>query len=157
MFQLKLRNQPSAMRKSLWTVTCALNILPLTAILHNRIFFRSMCILNEFGSDYTRAVIMNWLTHDPSLPVAMALVIGLYFVGRKFAAVQVPALVFFFAFLPLSVWIWDIPFTNRVICQSFHDGRSVITSKVLYIFGPASWLAVVLFTRLKISSRRTAG
>src|ERR1700682_4182803 len=115
-----------------------------------------MCILNEFGSDYTPAVIMNWLTHDPSLPVALALVIGLYFVGKKFAAVQVPALVFFFAFLPLSVWIWDIPFTNRIISQSCHDGRAVITSKSLYVFGAASWLAVTLFTRLKVSTYRAA-
>ncbi len=27
------------------------------------------------------------------------------------------------ATLPVSVWLWDIPFSGRVICHAFHDGR----------------------------------
>lgn len=140
------------MRVRRWVAVCALNIIPLTAILHHLAFFRPTCILNNFGHDYTPAVILNWLSHDPSLPIAVALVIILYFIGRRFEAMRVPALVFFFAFLPLSVWIWDIPFTNRVICYSFHDGRGWLRSKHLYIFGTAVWLIVTLMTRLKVST-----
>ena len=65
---------------------------------------------------------------------------------RKFRILVAPA---FVSFIPLSFWVWDIPFTKRVICHNFHGGRFVvfgdisITRRYFYIFGFVVYLLFV--------------
>jgi len=51
--------------------------------------------------------------------------------------------------IPVTVWIWDIPFTDRVICYGWHNGRLKIGdfpsgSKQIYL------LSGVLFVGLLV-------
>jgi hypothetical protein len=105
-----------------------------------------MCIMNKIGPDYTVETIKRWLSIDPSLPLAVAFALVALVAGMRWTWVRsivAPAIV---ASIPLVVWIWDIPFTGRIICDSFHDGRLRIgstrittpwvycLSAVLYVF-----------------------
>jgi hypothetical protein len=107
---------------------------PLTAILHHAIFFRPTCILNNFGPDYTLAVIAGWLSSDPSPYLAAIGGLAVFAVTLYFPAARLAVLAFLIATIPLTIWIWDIPFTGRIVCQLGHDGRTMINSKDLYIF-----------------------
>ena len=133
-----------------WKIICALCIFPLTAILHHAIFYRHTCILDRFGADYTPSVIYSWLSRDPSLPWSIIIMISSYYIGNhcnKFRILVYPA---FVAFLPLSFWVWDIPFTGRYICNHFHYGRLVIfdtipiTRRYFYALGFVVWLLFVV-------------
>lgn len=108
-----------------WAVTCALNIFLLTAVFHDRIFWAHNCMLIPFGPDYTPAVIRKWLMRDPSLPWALIGSFGIYLLGKKYLWVRVVMAPVFISFLPVTLWIWDIPFTNRIICTKLHDARSI--------------------------------
>jgi hypothetical protein len=33
----------------------------------------------------------------------------------------------------LSIWIWDIPWTGRIICEGMHDGRAALRTRHLYL------------------------
>jgi hypothetical protein len=106
-----------------WGVMAALLVFPITAVLHHLVFFRGMCMLNRIGEDYTIPVIALWLSRDPSLPIACAIALAIFFAGRRFDVLRRLAAPVLFATIPLTIWIWDIPFTGRIICHSFHDGR----------------------------------
>lgn len=107
-----------------WTLTCILLVLPLGAIAHHAVFYHGQCMLNPFkGSDYSDpSTLWAWISRDPSLPWAIVLAFSTYFVGRSCSMVKLLAACFLVAFLPLSLWIWDIPFTGRYI-EQFHDSR----------------------------------
>jgi hypothetical protein len=98
-----------------------------------------MCILNEIGDDYYWDVICSWLRRDPSPYVAVLIAGAAYFGGLRIASIRVATIAFLVAALPLSIWIWDVPFTGRVICRSFHDGQSAIRTLHLYAFCLGAW------------------
>ncbi len=121
-----------------WMVSCLLSVFPFTAVLHHSVFCRPTCILNNFGDEYTLPVVGNWLTHDPSLFLAIGLSILIYHVGKRFVWVRRMANPIPLAFLPLTVWIWDIPFSGRWLCRHFHDGLFCIFPghplRTLYVY-----------------------
>ncbi|HLX61630.1 MAG TPA: hypothetical protein VKX17_10145 [Planctomycetota bacterium] len=112
---------------SWWVVTCALLVIPFAAMLHHIVFYTGRCMLNDFGvTEYTPVALWRWLSRDPSLPWAIVAANVVYFGGQKFSWIKFAAPRFFLAFLPLSIWIWDIPFTQRYICRHFHDNHLLV-------------------------------
>jgi len=63
---------------------------------------------------------------DLSLPIASILVLIIYYIGRKYNFIQKLIYPVPFSFLIYSLYVWDIPFTQRIICREFHDGRCVL-------------------------------
>ncbi len=140
------------MQKSLRRSSFVLLItIPLTAIFHHLIFYPPTCILNLFGPDYYFDVVRLWLQNDPSFPIAFVLALIAWLIARRFVQIRSWSVAFILAFLPLSVWIWDIPFTGRLICHALHDGKSFIHTRHLYMIGAAAWLSLVFFFRRKVS------
>jgi hypothetical protein len=134
-----------------WRTVCALSVIPLTAIAHHAVFYRPRCMLNDFGPEYTPKVVADWLSRDPSLPWAILCAIAIYAAGVRWQPVRFAAAPLFLAFLPLSLWIWDIPFSGRWICHHGHDKRPlpgldiVIRTRYLYLLGGAVY-AIALAT-----------
>jgi hypothetical protein len=96
-------------------------VLPLTAVFHSALFYPHQCMLNPFGKESLSAW-YAWFSTDPSLICAIA--------AAALTWAWVPkciGIAFLIAFLPLTLWIWDIPGSGRVICQHFHDGRLVVS------------------------------
>lgn len=126
-----------------WRLVCVLALLPIAAIAHHAVFFRATCMLNPFGPGYDLATIQFWLSSDPSLLVASVAALALYFVGRRSEPLRWLALCFVIAFMPLALWIWDIPGTGRMICMHLHDSRVLLgedlplKSRHLYLLGMA--------------------
>jgi hypothetical protein len=137
-----------------WQVACLALIVPLTAIIHQAVFFPQMCMLNEIGPDYTPEVIASWLSIDPSLPLAAVLAVLFYLLSSRFRSLRAFLIPFLIGFAPLSVWIWDIPFTERAICEAMHErqivfpGGGYLRSLHLYILG------AIIFGALSIRSWR---
>ena len=127
-----------------FALVAALSAFPATALLHHLIFFRSQCMLNPFGPEYTPDVIRAWLVADPSPGWAAAAALTLFRMGRERRTVRAATTWFVIAFLPVTVWLWDLPFTGRVICTRFHDGLSPLRTFHLYALGVAVWLALAL-------------
>jgi hypothetical protein len=126
----------------------ALVVVPVTAILHHAVFFFSQCMLNPVGGDdYSVATVTRWLTIDPSLPIACVVAAAVYALGRRFAWVRSVVIAFVIGFAPLSLWVWDIPFTERVICRSWHDNRIVVHARHLYMFGALVTPALLVWMR----------
>jgi hypothetical protein len=148
-----------------WKTLCVLTTIPFTAILHHVVFFRSQCMLNPFfAPDYTLASVSIWLSKDPSLPWAAVLVMIIYYFGKKYSLLRIFVAPVFVSFLPLSVWIWDIPFTGRFICHHFHDkkvllmGTIPLKSWLFYLLGGILYIAFVtnLLHRRKNKIKKTA-
>ena len=138
----------------------ALLVLPITAVLHHLVFFRGMCMLNKIGPDYTLATIKRWLSIDPSLPIAIALALVVLVAGLQWKWIRTLAAPGLVATLPLTLWVWDIPFTGRIICDSFHDGRlrigsTVVTTGWMYIASTIAYLLMMLY-RVRKSSEISA-
>jgi hypothetical protein len=133
--------EPSLLARR-WGVIAALSFIPWTALLHHALFFRPTCMLRYFGSEYSPSVVLTWLARDPSPYVAALLAAGLYVAGKRVAALRPWTLAFLIAFAPLSLWIWDIPFSGRAICKHMHDGKSGIRTRYLYVMGAVLWLFI---------------
>ena len=127
-----------------WVAQAAALFIPFTAILHHAVFFPRNCILNKFGRDYDFASVSLLLQRNPAFPWAIVAVLTTYRLGlhaRWGRFVRLAALPFWIGFLPLSVWVWDIPFLSQPICRHWHDGRLVLPiigpmrSLYLYMFG----------------------
>jgi hypothetical protein len=116
-----------------WLLTSVLAFFPITAILHNAVFFKPTCMLNSLGNEYTPDVMKLWLTRDPSPYLGAALTVALYFAGEYLPRIQLPTLAFLLATIPLTLWVWDIPFTKRKLCRVLHDGRSPLRSRHVYL------------------------
>ena len=147
-------------RSIAWPIVCSLNFFPIAAFLHNAVFFYPSCMLVQFGPDYDFQTIGRWLAQDPSAPWALAISLALYGLGLSQPLVRKAAAPIWLAFLPLSIWIWDIPFTGRIIRRSFHDGRLIvgetrIMSRFFYMFGAAAYLALLSAEAVR-SMRRTS-
>jgi hypothetical protein len=110
------------------------SFFPLTAIFHHAVFYRPTCILNNFGPEYTLAVVTAWLSSDPSPYVALIGGLAVFALALYYPALRLAVLAFLIATIPLTIWIWDIPFTERIVCRLGHDGRTMINSQDLYIF-----------------------
>lgn len=142
-----------------WIAICLLAVIPLTAILHHLIFYFPTCMLNPVeGSDYTPSILYKWLSRDPSLPWAIVCMVIVYHIGNFLHWMRYLVAPAFLSFLPLSIWIWDIPFTGRFICHHFHDGRLMfmsgypVKSKYFYLIGIVlycSFLTVYLVGMVK--------
>ena len=146
-----VRHVPVESNKRLtWPVACTLSVIPLTAFLHHAVFYPHTCILDPFGPDYVPSVMYKWLSRDPSLPWSIIIMASAYAVGNRHDRFRLFILPVFISFLPLSLWVWDIPFTNRTICSHFHSGRLVIFDEILitrryfYLFGFVVWLSFVI-------------
>jgi hypothetical protein len=125
-----------------WIATSALLTLPLAAIAHHAVFFSPTCMLQPFdASDYWElSSLASWLSQDPSLPWAIVMALSIYHVGKPHPAIKLLATSFFVSFLPLAIWIWDIPFTGRVVCEHAHDGKlellgTTVRSGSFYLLG----------------------
>lgn len=124
-----------------WLILSALLVIPFTAVIHHAIFYRANCMLNPFGgADYFPSAIYAWLSRDPSLPWAIVAAISAYFLGKRYRTIKLLAAPIFISFLPVSLWIWDIPFTGRFICDQFHDDKLLILgnpmkTRYLYLLG----------------------
>ncbi|MFP8878630.1 MAG: hypothetical protein VCE43_03755 [Myxococcota bacterium] len=150
--------RPSALDRH-WGAVCFLAVFPLTAILHNSVFFPATCILNAFGQwgdDYTSLQLLRmWLLRDPALWIGFLLAHVAYHAGIRRPVWRLLLAAFLVAFLPLTVWIWDIPFTDRVICYSMHDGRLrfgafTLSSKHVYFACSALYGVLLLAMRGRI-------
>ena len=118
-------------------------------------------MLKYFGADYyVPSVLFGWLTKDPSFGGAVFLAIVIFFVGKRFPSTKILVAPIFVSFLPLSVWIWDVPFTNRFICENFHDDKLVfpgdvpIKSRYFYLLGFALYFGFVVYLTEMRSVRR---
>jgi len=117
-------------------------LFPFTAVLHHAFFYHPTCMLNNFGADYTLRVVANWLHSDASPYLGLLGAISTF----ALPIFEIAALAFAIVTIPLSLWIWDIPFTGRLICRLGHDGRLTLNTFDLYIlaaisFGPIMyWL-----------------
>lgn len=144
-----------------WKISCILLIVPLTAILHHVVFYTATCMINNFGPEYTPAVVWNWLSRDPSLPWAIVASGIAYYMGTRLKWVRVVVAPVFVAFLPLSFWLWDIPFAGRPICKYYHDGKAILygnsplRSLHFYILGACIYALIMmrLLIGLKATSR----
>lgn len=129
----------SAKTYSWWITICALAVIPYAAILHWGIFHAPTCMLNNFGHRYTLENIAAWLYRDPSLPWAIFWSILTFHLGLRYSLVRALVAPGFVAFAAFSLWIWDIPLTDHLICRIFHDGRFEIAAGVslrtLHILG----------------------
>ena len=110
-----------------WALVCVLSVFPLAAILHYTITFHTTCMLNPFyhwGNDYSNPTLLRyWLTRDPALWAGMLLAHIGYHRGLRWPVLRFHVGIFLVATLPFTIWVWDIPFTNRVLCRTLHDDR----------------------------------
>jgi hypothetical protein len=134
-----------------WRLVCAAAVLPLSAILHHVVFFPKTCMLNPFwkGGD---GAWLRLLGHDPALPVAFFLALLLFGLGRALPAVRSHVALFGVAFAPLALWLWDLPFSERVIHAHLHDLRVVVhgvalQSRHFYALGVVLYVGLLLARR----------
>ena len=108
-----------------WAVTCALSVIPVTAMLHHGVCYYHQCMFGPFstGDEFTWPVVWNWLRHDPSLPWAVIAALIAHTMGRRFAAVKIVVAPLFLSFLLVSLWVWDIFFLHWPMARHFHNER----------------------------------
>jgi hypothetical protein len=141
-----------------WIVLSVSLVVPFAAILHNTVFDKHSCMLGALGKDYTPSVVSTWLRRDPSLPWAIAAAMAVYLCGTHYPSTRLFAASIFVSFLPLSVWIWDIPFTKRAICEYFHDDKFMILdafplkSRHFYALGVILYASFTIALYLKAAS-----
>ena len=112
-----------------WRTICLLSILPVAAAFHNVVLpaSRSTCMLNPLHvPDWSLDMMYLWLSNDPSLLLAMVTMAVVYKVGLHMGLMRALVAPGFVASLMYSLWIWDIPFTGRVICYTVHDNRVML-------------------------------
>jgi hypothetical protein len=137
-----------------WAIIAGLSVFPLTAILHHVVFFRPTCILNPFkATDYTLYYIGVWLANDPSFLLAGVAAVLVYVVGTTRPLVRTAAIAFLIAFIPATLWLWDIPGTGRWVCYNFHDGRTGIHTRHLYALGAVFWGFLMALQRERAHTR----
>jgi hypothetical protein len=140
-----------------WRAWCVAVIFPIIAVLHHALFYRSSCMINPFGPDYTAPAMRAWLLRDPSVPWGMLAGIVLYLFGLAphgaFVQLVVPSLVIGFA--PLTVWIWDIPGSGRWICRRCHDDlihvRPIgpLRTKHIYVLSAAMFVVTLVISLVR--------
>lgn len=153
-----LSHAPPQLNRDWWAALCIACIIPIAAVLHHRIFWLSQCMLNPFGDDYTPSVIHAWLLGDPSLPWAIILAGVCWVLGTIYAPLKMMVAPVFSSTLPLSVWLWDIPFSGRFICRHFHDGGLALATGVplstRHFYGLAGLLYLAFVGAILVKERR---
>jgi len=146
-----------------WLAQSAALFIPYFAILHHAVFFPRNCILKAFGDDYDLRTLRLLLQANPAIPWALLAVWLTYRLGQHARVgrfVQLAAMPFFIGFIPLVLWVWDIPFAGRPICRNFHDGRLVLpvlgTMHGIYLYGLGVALGALL-TALRAALRPGRG
>jgi hypothetical protein len=85
------------------------------------------------------------------------------YVGRVCVLVRVAVAPIFVSYLPLSIWIWDIPFSGRFICSSFHDDRVILypgyplRTKYFYLLGSliyCMFVVLLLYKHQKLGEKK---
>lgn len=114
-------------------------------------------MLNKIGNDYTLPTIRRWLSIDPSLPLAIAIALVVMLIGLRWKWIRTLAAPAVIASIPLTLWVWDIPFTGRIICDSFHDGRlrigsTVVTTGWMYGASAIAYLLLMLYRERRLSA-----
>ncbi len=138
-----------------WLVVAFLTAIPITAALHHAVFYRPTCILRPFGPDYHAEVVLRWIRNDPSPALAVLAAAAVWAAGLRVPRLRVWAAAFLLAFAPLSIWIWDVPFTGRIVHRLFHDGKVPLHTRHLYLAGVAVWYpAVILLRRMRRTGSR---
>jgi 4-amino-4-deoxy-L-arabinose transferase-like glycosyltransferase len=79
---------------------------------------------------YTSKGVSVWLTRDPSLYLAVILSMLTYRIGIRIPEIRMLVAAFVVSFLPLTIWIWDIPFTDSMVCLTFHDANVFLAEGV---------------------------
>lgn len=135
-----------------WVAQCAALFIPFTALLHHALFYPHNCILNKFGEEYDLHSVQRLLLRNPAFPWAVVAVLLCYRMGlhaRLGRYVQLWAVPFFIGFLPLSVWVWDIPFFGKPVCRHWHDGRLILPGigpmRGLYLYAFGVVVTALLF------------
>jgi hypothetical protein len=129
-----------------WVAICMVLVIPLTAIFHHAIFYRPTCMLNPIkGADYSLEVVAHWLLRDPSIYAAAFVAAVTYEVGLYRRALRIFVAPFIVSFAPLSIWIWDIPFTGRAVCSNFHDQQIFLAEGVPLLSRHFYLLGFVIF------------
>ena len=105
-----------------WHAACILLAIPLTAMLHH-LLQGHRCMLETYGTDYNFAALKQLFLRDPSLPWAIVAMVVAYHLGKAWPLLRQAAAPAFAALLPLTIWLWDIPFSGRFVCHHLHDGR----------------------------------
>jgi hypothetical protein len=147
-----------------WWRTCVItSTIPVAAVLHHGVFWRPTCMLNPFQvSEWIGPGVGIWLLRDPSLPWAIVFAFSLDRIATFAPLVKLLAAPLFAAFLPLSIYVWDIPFTHRIVCATLHDGRfrihgHLIQGRFLYLLGGLVYLIVLLRLRRRTTPPLEAG
>jgi len=143
-----------------WLISCVVLMIPVAAIAHHAIFYHSVCMIKPFDEmGYTYNGVSLWLRRDPSLYMAGLLSMLTYSVGLRIPSIRILVVVFIVSFIPLTVWIWDIPFSSRWICRTAHDGRMMLAegvplkSRHFYLLG----MSLFGVSMLVLSRRRRLG
>lgn len=137
-----------------WALTALALFPPTTAILHHRVFYPPTCILNPFGSpDYTWSAIVTWVKADPSPTLALLIALTVFVVGGYVRSLRRPVLALAIAFMPLAIWIWDIPGSGRFICHHFHDGRAGLHTRHFFLLGLVLWPCTIVWLKRRITVR----
>jgi hypothetical protein len=116
-------------------------------------------MLRPFGADYSSVEALSaWLSRDPSLSWSLAVALGTFFLGRQIPLIKILAVCMLISFMPLAIWIWDIPFTGRLICHHAHDDKLQVlgwsvTSRHFYGLGVVVFLGVFIMTLCKPALR----
>ena len=142
-----------------WLILCVLLVIPFGTIFHHTIFYRFTCTLNPFGADYyLPSVLYAWLSRDPSLPWAIVTAVFVYSIGKRYRKIKLLSASIFVSFLPLSFWIWGIPFTGHLICDYFHDDRLLIfghSMKTSYLYLLGIFIYASFLTKMMDSKQNT--
>ena len=142
-----------------WAMTCALLVLPLAAIAHHSVFYPPTCMLRPFGVDYSSLEALSaWLSRDPSPPWSLAMALATFFLGKQVPLIKILAVCLLISFMPLAIWIWDIPFTGRFICIHAHDDKLQVLgwsvkSRYFYFLGVVLFVSFLIMTLRKPALR----
>ncbi len=140
-----------------WKLAGALTFFPVAAILHHTIFRPHSCILNLLGTDYYPSVVATWVRSDPSPWFALLAAVLLSVLASRGPGFRPWILAFLVAFSPLTIWLWDIPFTGGLVCRTLHDGRSELRSWHFYLLAAAAYFPLAyLFEGRRLGARNRA-
>lgn len=133
-----------------WRRSCALLVVPYAAVLHHALFFPRTCMWVPFEVDSDReSDLSRLLREDGSLPWAVVAASATYRLGKRHPVIRRLCASLFTSTLPLSVWIWDVPFSRRVLCEHLHDGKISLGGhevRTAHIYVSSAFLYAALLT-----------